>query len=154
MAQVHDRHPQVRHGRLMRGARIGLGLLALALMAGAGRAQTPPAERSLMDSVYTPEQAARGDTTFQAVCARCHTVSQFQGAKFMAAWEGGTAYQLFDQIRGEMPQDNPGSLSQEQYLNVTAYLFRLNGFPAGSSALPAETAALKKIRIPSQPESK
>lgn len=138
----------------MRGERIGLGVMALVLMAGAGRAQTPPAERSLMDSAYTPEQAARGDTTFQAACARCHTVSQFQGPKFMAAWEGGTAYQLFNQIRSEMPQDSPGSLSQEQYLNVTAYLFRLNGFPAGSQALPSDKTALKKIRIPSQPESK
>ena len=131
--------------------------MALALLAGAGRAQTPPpppTERSLMDSAYTAEQAARGDTTFQTVCARCHTVSQFQGVKFMAAWEGGTAYQLFDQIRSEMPQDNPGSLPQEQYLNVTAYLFRLNGFPAGSQALPGEKAELKKIRIPSRPESK
>ena len=135
-------------------ATIGLSVMALVLIASAGETQTPPTERSLRDSAYTAEQAAQGDTTFQAVCARCHVVSQFQGPKFLAAWEGGTAYQLFDQIRTEMPQDNPGSLSQAQYLAVTAYLYQLNGFPAGSRPLPGDVAALKRIRIPSQPESK
>lgn len=146
-----------KNGRVRLQHDTSLAVLALALMAGAGRAQTPPpppsAERSLRDSAYSAEQAARGDTTFQVVCARCHVVSQFQGPKFLAAWEGGTAYQLFDQIRSEMPQDNPGSLSPEQYLDVTAYLFRLNGFPAGSHSLPGDASALKQIRIPSQPES-
>jgi mono/diheme cytochrome c family protein len=127
---------------------------ALAGITAASRAQTAPRpELTLRDSAYKAEQAARGDTTFHAVCVACHAESQFAGPKFLAAWEGGTAYQLFDLIRTQMPQDNPGSLSPEQYLGVTAYLFQLNGFPAGSRPLPQEAAALKKIRIPSQPES-
>ena len=76
------------------------------------------------------------------------------GAKFLAAWEGGTRYPLCNQIPSERPQDNPGSLSSVQYLAATAYLFRLNGFPAGSRPLAGDVAALKKIRIPSPPESK
>lgn len=133
---------------------LGLTVLALAGVAAAGRAQTPPPpELTLRDSAYTVAQAARGDTTFHTVCASCHALGQFTGPKFLAAWEGGTAYQLFDLIRTQMPQDNPGSLSQEQYLAVTAYLFQLNGFPAGSHPLPREAGALKMIRIPSPPES-
>ncbi len=131
-----------------------LTLLALACLTASGRAQTaPPATRSLKDSAYTAEQAARGDTTFHAVCASCHATSQFTGPKFLTAWEGGTAYQLFDLIRSQMPYDNPGSLSLEQYTNVTAYLFQLNGFPAGSHPLPNDPAELRRIRIPSPPES-
>lgn len=134
---------------------LGLTVAALAGLVGVSHAQTPPApEFTLRDSAYTPEQAARGDTTFQAVCASCHALSQFTGPKFLAAWQGGTAFQLFDLVRTQMPQDNPGSLSQAQYLAVTAYLFQLNGFPAGSRPLPQEAAALRRIRIPSQPESK
>ncbi len=129
-------------------------LLALACLPASGGAQTaPPATRSLRDSAYTAQQAARGDTTFHAVCASCHALSQFTGPKFLAAWEGGTAYQLFDLIRTEMPQDNPGSLSLEQYVGVTAYLFQLNGFPSGRRPLPTDAAELRQIRIPSQPES-
>jgi mono/diheme cytochrome c family protein len=142
-------------GTLKPGETVSLGVMALVLTAGMTRAQTPPhSELTLRDSAYTAEQAARGDTTFHAVCAACHAESQFAGPKFLAAWEGGTAYQLFDQIRTEMPQDNPGSLSPAQYLAVTAYLFQLNGFPAGSRPLPDDAPALKKIRIPSPPESK
>ena len=126
---------------------------ALALGAGAAGAQTsPPATRTPWDSVYTVEQAARGDTTFHASCAACHATGQFTGPTFLSAWEGGTVYQLFKSISTQMPQDHPGSLSSEQYASVVAYLFQLNGFPAGVQAFPSDAAELKQIIIQSKPE--
>ena len=41
----------------------------------------------------------------------------------------------------------PGSLSDDEYKRVTAYILKLNGFPAGADPLPADTSALKLIRI-------
>ena len=41
----------------------------------------------------------------------------------------------------------PGTLSDEEYAQVTAYLLRLNGMPDGSLDLPADSAALGTIRI-------
>ena len=46
-----------------------------------------------------------------------------------------------------MPTDNPGRLSRGQYADILAYLFRLNGFPAGARELPNDDEGLKKIRI-------
>jgi mono/diheme cytochrome c family protein len=116
------------------------------------RAQSPaPAERSVWDTTYTQAQAARGQTVFRTVCSSCHTPAQFAGPSFLAAWDGGTAYELFQTLRSAMPQDNPGGLPREQYLEVIAYLFQLNGFPAGARELPADSAELRHIRIDAKP---
>ena len=128
---------------------------ALVLLCGAAplaRAQSAaPADRSVWDTTYTVAQAARGQTVFRTVCSSCHTPAQFAGPSFLAAWDGGTAYELFQTLRSEMPLDNPGGLPREQYLEVVAYLFQLNGFPAGSRDLPADSAELRHIRIQAKP---
>jgi hypothetical protein len=46
-----------------------------------------------------------------------------------------------------MPQDNPGGLRRQEYADVLAYLFELNGLPAGDTALPADDCGLRRIRI-------
>ena len=45
-----------------------------------------------------------------------------------------------------MPQDNPGSLEPKEYLDVIAYMFRENKFPAGLGELDSEAEKLKLIR--------
>ncbi len=133
-------------------AALGAALAGLCLAGSPAGAQSPaPAQRSVWDTTYTPAQAARGQTVFRTVCSSCHTPAQFAGPSFVAAWDGGTAYELFQTLRSEMPQDNPGGLPREQYLEVIAYLFQLNGFPAGSRELPADSAELRHIRIDAKP---
>jgi hypothetical protein len=44
-----------------------------------------------------------------------------------------------------MPQDNPGSLKRKEYVDVVAYLFRLNGLPAGDAEM--DVSSVKRIRI-------
>jgi S-disulfanyl-L-cysteine oxidoreductase SoxD len=46
-----------------------------------------------------------------------------------------------------MPKNEPGSLAPEEYADVLAYLLQLNGMPAGERDLPADSTALKRIRI-------
>jgi hypothetical protein len=46
-----------------------------------------------------------------------------------------------------MPQDRPGSLSDTQYLDVTAYLLQMNAMSASTVALRADSAALKHVKI-------
>jgi mono/diheme cytochrome c family protein len=110
------------------------------------------AARSVRDSAYTAAQAQRGEARFKEICANCHVVSQFTGATFLRPWSGRTAYDLFDLISTTMPFDNPGQLSRESYADVLAYVFRLNGFPAGSAELPSDAAMLKQVRIDPTPE--
>jgi mono/diheme cytochrome c family protein len=136
----------------MGATRLRLALIAGACWSGVAQGQTAPPERTLWDSAYTAQQAARGDTVFHASCAACHATSQFTGRDFLAAWDGGTVQQLVRLIGNQMPYDNPGSLPRDQYLSVVAYLFRLNGFPAGIRPLPSDSTELKRLHITSHPE--
>jgi hypothetical protein len=46
-----------------------------------------------------------------------------------------------------MPKNEPGSLQADEYVDVTAYLLKLNELPAGTDPMPADTVALKRVRI-------
>jgi hypothetical protein len=69
------------------------------------------------------------------------------GDAFVRAWDGRTAFDIFELIRTTMPIDNPGRLSREQYADVVAYLFKLNRLPAGERPLPSDDDGLKQVRI-------
>ena len=105
--------------------------------------QSPPAPRG----AYTEAQAARGEATYRANCTSCHATSAHVGDAFVRAWDGRTAFDIFELIRTTMPIDNPGRLSREQYADVVAYLFKLNRLPAGERPLPSDDDGLKQVRI-------
>jgi S-disulfanyl-L-cysteine oxidoreductase SoxD len=92
-------------------------------------------------------QAERGQATFRSVCANCHSTSQFSGAAFVKKWVGRSAFDIFEQIRTTMPQDNPGGLPREQYLSVVAYLLKLNNSLGGDGPLADDADHLKKLII-------
>ena len=39
-----------------------------------------------------------------------------------------------------MPEDAPGSLSENEVLDIVAYVLQTNGFPAGDKAIPSANA--------------
>ena len=102
---------------------------------------------SVHDGVYSEEQAERGEDTYDAVCAYCHTTSQFTGASFLRAWSGASLSQFFGLVMGTMPYDAPGSLSQQEYADVVAYILSLNDLPTGEQELPGDMGELREIEI-------
>ena len=96
---------------------------------------------------YTTDQADRGQAVFRRICAQCHVVQQFSGPPFKAAWGGRPAFELFEQIRTTMPNDNPGSLPRQQYADVIAYMLKLNGVTAGAAELPVDPDLLRRVLI-------
>ena len=46
-----------------------------------------------------------------------------------------------------MPADAPGTMTPAQTSDVMSYVFKLNKFPAGTTELPTDLAALKGIKI-------
>jgi hypothetical protein len=54
-----------------------------------------------------------------------------------------------------MPEDEPSSLSPEDYAAVLAYIFSVYGLPSGAADLPVDQDALEAITItrPSLPGS-
>ncbi len=114
--------------------------------AAAPAASSAPAEGAPVAS-YLDEQAERGREVFSERCSECHYSSEMRGTQFQFEWERRTVGDLYEHLVGTMPEDDPGSLTEEQYVDVVAYILRLNGFPAGGPALaegaPAFDASLK-----------
>ena len=65
----------------------------------------------------------------------------------MGSWTNVPISELFDLITVTMPEDNPGSLLDEEYAAVIAYVLSLNELPAGEEELPAVYEALQQIVI-------
>src|SRR5262245_12414006 len=90
---------------------------------------------------FTVEQAARGRTTFESNCATCHGADlsggagpALSGAGFLERWRGRTLADLDSFEHTQMPLNAPGSLSPEQYADITSFILQRNGFSAGSAA--------------------
>lgn len=125
--------------------------MARAAVAPVVRVGAAPADtgRTTMDGVYTLAQAARGRDVFANSCQSCHTPTQHSGPPFRNKWFGRTLGELFGYIRREMPKNEPRSMSDEDYVRALAYLLRMNGMPAGTVPLAADSAALHRIRLDS-----
>jgi mono/diheme cytochrome c family protein len=109
--------------------------------------------RTVWDSVYSPAQAARGDTGYVKSCARCHGASlagadqspALAGGSFLGNWNGLPLSELHARIKTSMPSDSVGILDGKLVTDVIAYLLKANGFPEGARDLPAEVDSLKEI---------
>jgi hypothetical protein len=75
------------------------------------------------------------------------TAPSLTGPEFTASWTGMTADDLQERIRTSMPADAPGTLSRTDVADIMAFLFSKDGFPAGSTELPAGSDQLKQIKI-------
>ncbi len=142
-----------------------LGAMGLMLVATSpGIAQE---DRSIWDEsgVFTAEQSARGDKVMQGVCSKCHGVrgdganepDQPSGGaiarySFLRKWDGNTIQGLFDYVKSAMPPDNPGSRSDQEYIDVIAHMLDLSGAPAGEEELPLDPEVLDYIYIEQKPQ--
>lgn len=116
---------------------------------------TAQTSRSIRDGVYTEEQAKRGSLLYNQHCSACHgadlnggdEVAALRGESFLANWSGLPLSELFERIRISMPADNPGKLSRQQNADILAYILKFDTYPAGSSELPTQTEALRRIRF-------
>ncbi len=127
-------------------ARQALGLswvLATALCLGAG--VIAQEKKSVKAGVYTPEQADRGQSLYRSKCASCHAPNRFTDDFFYQSFAGKPLFEMYDVISDSMPEDNPGSMKPEEYVDVIAYLLRLNKFPTGPDALTPDKDALSAI---------
>ncbi|HKK93135.1 MAG TPA: cytochrome c [Longimicrobiales bacterium] len=106
-----------------------------------------PGGASLADGVFSEAQAERGYMVFRDTCADCHGTSEMHGADFMFEWEGSSVGRLYRMISRTMPDDDPGSLPRQNYIDVLTYILDLNDFPAGSADLMADTERLDLLII-------
>lgn len=95
------------------------------------------------DGAFTLAQAERGRTVYETHCVSCHELEFYQTK--LPAWQSALVADLFDAIGATMPPENPGSLLDEQYLDVLAYIFSITGSPAGDVELGMENMASIEI---------
>jgi quinoprotein glucose dehydrogenase len=116
---------------------------AVSMTAVAGQAPT----RTTNSGVYTAEQAERGKKVFEAKCTACHDTARFTGEVFLDPWVGKPLKDVWDIASGTMPEDNPGSLKQQEYGDILAYFLALNAFPTGDKELEGSAGAMATIAI-------
>ena len=134
---------------------VTLGSVALGISCLPLHANPLQATRSVWDGVYTEGQATRGEHLYLKLCASCHasdltgglTAPPLRGREFRANWDGAAIGALFDRTRDSMPQDNPDTLSRQETADLTAFMFRESGFPAGPVELPNQSQALNEIEF-------
>ena len=136
-------------------------LAGLAVLAGPVSAD----EASVWDGVFTLAQAERGEAVYAGPCGRCHGVRldgapddpdmfpspPIGGWKFIRNWEGRTLGTLYEYTRATMPANNPGFLSEQEFVDLLAYMLRVSGTPAGSAELEPDAGRLDRIVIRQQP---
>ena len=122
-----------------------IALLVLAPYYAAGQDEGN-GEKSIQDGVYTVEQARRGEKINQEVCAACH-IDEWFSETLMMSWAGAPVSALYEVVSTLMPEDRPGGLEPQQYADILAYMFELNGVPPGQEELSASKEALDKIII-------
>ena len=80
------------------------------------------------------------------MCAQCHTTSEFRGRTFQGNWGRRTVYSFFRTVRSTMPDDNPGGLDEQTYLDVVSYVMRMNGHDAGPAEMLPDSP-MRQLRM-------
>jgi mono/diheme cytochrome c family protein len=103
---------------------------------------------------FTAAQAERGKTAYNSNCAVCHgntlTNGTFgtplAGEYFKGKWHGKTVRAFYNKAK-TMPPPAPGSLPDDTYADIVAYVLGINGFKPGDAALRGDSEALDGMTI-------
>lgn len=108
-------------------------------------AQTTPRRSSIWNGVYSTDQAARGKQAYDAACGACHGADlkgvrdnrPLVGERFWQDWGEDSLGTMFAVVRRTMPRTAPGTLPEQSYLDIVAYVLQQNGYPPGPGDLTA-----------------
>ena len=88
------------------------------------------------------EQVERGRSVYAQACAVCHGANlegmahfpALDDARFRDRWSERTLGELYVYVHDEMPLGAGGSLTDEEYVDVTVYMLERNGVEPGDTA--------------------
>jgi len=104
--------------------------------------------KSTLSGVYSVDDATAGKELYAGLCASCHlTANQHNAPEFRKKWTGKPLSDLFVFMRSTMPKNDPGSLADEDYGVILAYMLQMNKMPPGKSYLSTDTLQLRKIKF-------
>ena len=136
---------------LLAGLAVGAGSLHVYAQADA------KTRLSIWDGVYLEEQASRGKGQYDYNCASCHIhdlagdsvadVPPLAGDDFFTTWNDKSVKELLDYMKTNMPADSKGSLDEQTYNDIAAYIMQSNKLPAGKEALGSNLERLGRTII-------
>ena len=121
---------------------------------GGGGAATAAAATSPVS--FTAEQVTHGSDIYVDRCVQCHGDTldngEFGGAPlngsyFSKHWGEGSVAGLVGFMKAKMPPDRPGSLTDQSYADLAAFLLDANGYPKGDKELPPDTPAQQAMSL-------
>lgn len=111
--------------------------------------------QSIWDGVFTEQQVVRGKVAYESACAECHMsdlsghemASPLVGTFFAFRWRNKSVHVLFENLRTTMPQTAPGSLRDQEYFDIIAFLLDKNGYPDGELNLGSDVEKLNSYKL-------
>ena len=143
----------------MHSARLAIGIVGAAAAATlllAGPIAFAQPAKTVWDGVFTTEQAARGQGSYQKECASCHGAALEGDGAFASAliaepfterWQDGTVGDVLIVVKTSMPKDRPAALGADVYADIVAFILKMNNYPAGQSELGQDPAQSKDVRF-------
>ncbi len=101
--------------------------------------------RTINDAVYSNAQAEAGEALYKDNCLTCHDKKYFRPV--LKRWDGQPLSTFFTVMSASMPESNPGSLPDKEYLDILAYILSLSRYPAGDDNLHNDAGGLNEITI-------
>lgn len=143
-------HPHgIRSQCSFRSLAVAFALIITALGVSPVAAQDGlPELRSAHDGVYNVEQAEQGKELFETICSDCHNDSYpLYGRDFLRNWTGQPLFRLYEYLSFNMPYGAAGSLSEEQYTALMAYILQKNDYPSGDTPIPQDHLGIAFINL-------
>ena len=107
-----------------------------------------PPTKSTLSGIYTLDDATAGKDLYASLCSSCHlTANRHNAPEFRRKWTGKRLSDLFVLMRSTMPKNDPGSLADEDYGAILAYVLQMNRMPPGKTYLSTDTLELRKIKF-------
>jgi mono/diheme cytochrome c family protein len=101
--------------------------------------------RTLNDGVYTEGQADKGEVLYTQHCLLCHDKKYFRPV--LKRWEGQPIGVMYTVMSTSMPESNPGFLSEQEYVDILAYILSLSRYAPGETELDYRDNALNELMV-------
>lgn len=114
------------------------------------------ADQATTALTFTAEQAERGQAIYERNCQDCHGTTldngefggaPLKGSYFRQRWASGSVGALYGKTKSTMPPDRPGQLSEQSYVDLTAFLLSQNGYAPGAGELPSDLDIQQKMSL-------
>jgi S-disulfanyl-L-cysteine oxidoreductase SoxD len=162
---ANDQPARARRQRLFMAAlALGLfvGTVGLPTSVQARDKQPPtgaePSKLTIYDGVFTAEQVETGQRLYVDECRACHgpaaggsTCPNLIGTVINEKYAGVPLSAYYTVMQTLMPKGRPGSLQDQEYADIMAFLLKMHGAKPGEHRLTPDEALLDNIIMGPKP---